>query len=72
MRMHNPPDIEFKRDKGFERADRIARVLDQIHKAGARAEETGPRDPGAGVREDQTRDSQMTEGEGHDTGDGDE
>jgi ribosome-binding factor A len=31
MRMHNPPDLEFRRDKGFERADRVARVLDRIH-----------------------------------------
>lgn len=30
MRMHNPPDLEFRRDKGFERADRVARLLDQI------------------------------------------
>ena len=36
MRIHNPPDLEFRRDKGFERADRIARVLDQIHEAGDR------------------------------------
>ena len=44
MRMHNPPDLEFKRDKGFERADRIARVLDRIH-------ETGVGDQGSGVGE---------------------
>ncbi len=43
MRIHNPPEVEFRRDKGFERADRIARVLDQIH---------GDRAPGAGHRED--------------------
>jgi len=36
MRIHNPPDLEFRRDKGFERADRIARVPDQIHEAGDR------------------------------------
>ena len=30
MRMHTPPDLEFRRDKGFERADRIGRLLDQI------------------------------------------
>ena len=35
MRMHNPPDIEFKRDLGFERADRIARVLDRISASGS-------------------------------------
>ena len=39
MRMHNPPNLEFRRDKGFERADRVARILDQI--AGERAEEAG-------------------------------
>ncbi len=41
MRLHSPPDIEFKRDKGFERADRIARVLDRIHETEARGEESG-------------------------------
>ncbi len=45
MRLHSPPDIEFKRDKGFERADRIARVLDRIH-------ETGVRGQGSGVGDD--------------------
>lgn len=30
MRMHNPPDLEFLRDKGFERADRVQRILDQL------------------------------------------
>ena len=43
LRMHTPPDLEFKRDLGFERADRIARVLDEIH---------GARDSGLGARED--------------------
>lgn len=65
MRMHSPPDIEFKRDKGFERADRIARVLDQIHEAGAR-------DSGSGVREDQNADGETAEGARHDERDGDE
>lgn len=41
LRMHNPPDLEFKRDLGFERADRIARVLDEIHEAEHRAQGTG-------------------------------
>jgi ribosome-binding factor A len=30
MRLHNPPDLEFRRDKGFERADRIQRILDEV------------------------------------------
>jgi ribosome-binding factor A len=30
LRVHNPPELEFLRDKGFERADRIARLLDKI------------------------------------------
>jgi ribosome-binding factor A len=30
MSVHSPPDLEFRRDKGFERADRIGRLLDQI------------------------------------------
>jgi ribosome-binding factor A len=32
LRMHSPPDLTFKRDKGFERADRISRLLDTISK----------------------------------------
>ena len=57
MRMHNPPDIEFKRDKGFERADRIARVLDKIQ---------GDRAQGAGHGEDTpaTGESGAPEGDG--------
>lgn len=35
MRIHNPPDLEFRRDKGFERADRIQRILDGITGHGA-------------------------------------
>jgi len=54
MRIHNPPDLEFRRDKGFERADRIARVLDQIH---------GGRGPGAGVRNDHDGPAETDEGE---------
>lgn len=30
MRLHNPPDLEFRRDKGYERADRVARILDEL------------------------------------------
>jgi ribosome-binding factor A len=30
MRIHNPPELEFRRDKGFERADRVQRILDEI------------------------------------------
>ena len=30
IRVHNPPDLEFRRDLGFERADRLQRVLDNI------------------------------------------
>ncbi len=39
LRIHNPPEIEFRRDKGFERADRVQRILDQV---------TGHRAQGAG------------------------
>ena len=38
LRMHNPPDLEFRRDLGFERADRVQRILDQIHGSQAPAE----------------------------------
>lgn len=30
LRMHSPPDLEFQRDKGYERADRLQRVFDRI------------------------------------------
>lgn len=60
MRLHSPPDIEFKRDKGFERADRIARVLDEIK---------GHRAPGAGDREDTATNVDPAAGDGE--GDGD-
>jgi ribosome-binding factor A len=30
LRLHNPPALEFLRDKGFERADRVQRILDEI------------------------------------------
>ncbi len=39
MRIHNPPELEFRRDKGFERADRVQRILDEV--TGRRARGTG-------------------------------
>jgi ribosome-binding factor A len=39
LRMHNPPELEFRRDLGFERADRVQRILDQIH--GVRGQGSG-------------------------------
>ncbi len=39
MRIHNPPELEFRRDKGFERADRVQRILDEI--TGHRAQGSG-------------------------------
>ncbi len=52
MRMHNPPDLEFKRDLGFERADRIARVLDEIAANRPETDESeAGQEPGAGVRD---------------------
>jgi len=30
MRLHEPPQLEFKRDLGFERADRVQRLLDVL------------------------------------------
>jgi ribosome-binding factor A len=51
MRMHNPPDLQFRRDKGFERADRVSRLLHQIaveHPESAGAGEVEPdQDPAA-------------------------
>jgi ribosome-binding factor A len=42
LRMHNPPDLEFRRDLGFERADRVQRILDRIHE-GEKDVARGPR-----------------------------
>ncbi len=42
MRLHNPPELEFRRDKGFERADRVQRLLDEV--TGHRAQGTGRSD----------------------------
>ncbi len=42
MRLHNPPELEFRRDKGFERADRVQRLLDEV--TGHRAQGTGSRE----------------------------
>ncbi len=47
LRLHNPPALEFLRDKGFERADRVQRILDEIK--GRRPPET---DAGAGNGDD--------------------
>ncbi|HVN31458.1 MAG TPA: 30S ribosome-binding factor RbfA [Thermoanaerobaculaceae bacterium] len=47
MRIHNPPDLEFRRDKGFERADRVARLLDQISESRAQVGDTGGSDEGS-------------------------
>lgn len=30
MQLHSAPDLEFKRDKGYERADRVQRLLDTL------------------------------------------
>jgi len=54
LRMHTPPDLEFRRDLGFERADRVQRILDQIHESekdvvsgqGSVASEDGGREDG--------------------------
>jgi len=62
LRMHNPPDLEFRRDLGFERADRVQRILDEIH--GARGAGLGARDE----KQDDTRapgtEPRTPEGEG--------
>jgi ribosome-binding factor A len=44
MRIHNPPDLEFRRDKGFERADRVQRILDEV--TGRRGNPAGPEEGG--------------------------
>jgi len=41
MRLHSAPALEFRRDKGFERADRIARILDEIAVQPAAADSDG-------------------------------
>lgn len=81
LRMHNPPDLEFKRDLGFERADRIARVLDEINAGRPKAGDDGAdgQEPGAGVRDSglgawdgQDGTDEAVEGGGPRRGDGDE
>ncbi len=49
--MHSPPDLEFRRDLGFERADRVQRILDQIHED----EKDGVTGQGSGASEDGER-----------------
>lgn len=44
MRLHNPPALEFLRDKGFERSDRVQRLLDQL---------AAEQEPGSGNDEQQ-------------------
>jgi ribosome-binding factor A len=45
LRLHNPPALEFLRDKGFERADRVQRILDEIK---GHAQPTADADPHKG------------------------
>jgi ribosome-binding factor A len=55
LRVHNPPDLEFLRDKGFERADRVARLLDKISATSTEGvnlddtDEKSPRTPEGGA-----------------------
>jgi ribosome-binding factor A len=58
MRLHNPPALEFLRDKGFERSDRVQRLLDQIAAEGQ--QETVARGPWP------ENDEQQGPGPGHD------
>lgn len=44
MRLHNPPELEFRRDKGFERADRLQRILDRIAREREQGEGGGGED----------------------------
>jgi ribosome-binding factor A len=52
LRLHGSPEMDFRRDKGFERADRVQRILDEI--AEHRAPETGNEGPDDGERETET------------------
>lgn len=56
MRLHNPPDLEFRRDRGYERADRVARILDGLDLPPAAGEPAAGDDleprPGSGAGED--------------------
>jgi ribosome-binding factor A len=63
MRIHNPPEIEFRRDKGFERADRVQRILDRV---------TGDRAQGTEHSEDNNETSRNELREGHEKGGSDE
>jgi ribosome-binding factor A len=46
LRMHSSPEIEFRRDLGFERADRVQRLLDEIAVDRAAADEREGPEPG--------------------------
>lgn len=41
LAMHAAPDLEFHRDKGFERADRVQRILDRLQPLPGDTDATG-------------------------------
>lgn len=44
LRIHNVPDLQFARDRGYERADRIHRILDALPQAPEAAAEADEED----------------------------
>ena len=44
MKLHDPPALDFRRDKGFDRADRVQRVLDRLNLGGGDASDDGHED----------------------------
>jgi ribosome-binding factor A len=41
MKLHDPPHLEFHRDLGFERADRVQRLLDRLGLEHGEADDEG-------------------------------
>lgn len=62
LRLHSTPELEFRRDKGFERADRVQRILDEIR--GDQEAGTGGEEAGTGDQEARTGARGTEHGEG--------
>ena len=44
MKLHDAPSLDFRRDKGFARADRVQRVLDRLELGEPDETDEGPQD----------------------------
>lgn len=57
MKLHSPPDLEFLRDRGYERSDRVSRVLDRISSAPEASGDARTPDPGSPIPESENGDA---------------